>query len=55
MKKIKDLDTQTMLYYDSLDFLKGIAILMAIIVHTSQRVLMSQGYSNIIMLGQLGC
>lgn len=36
MKNLKDSSTQTLLYYESLDFLKGIAILMVIIVHTSQ-------------------
>ncbi|WP_182310820.1 acyltransferase family protein [Mediterraneibacter gnavus] len=55
MKNLKDSSTQTLLYYESLDFLKGIAILMVIIVHTSQRVIMSQWYANIAMLGQLGC
>lgn len=55
MKNLKDSANQTLLYYESLDFLKGIAILMVIIVHTSQRVNMTQGYSNIAMLGQLGC
>lgn len=54
-EKLKNSSTQTLLYYESLDFLKGIAILMVIIVHTSQRVIMPQGYSNIAMLEQLGC